>query len=165
VDEIILNKSIEYLNDEKTKELQYSISIHNGSASDLVNIDFNNCADDIEDWNEKLLKAKQAGTPARMVVRPIPEEESTENTATNADEQTTVENEGSIENANANEEKETTVENEGAALIKASKNTATTQEKKGTKSKKASQSNCKSLPELLDSRMKKKTKMKTNTAS
>jgi predicted NodU family carbamoyl transferase len=43
-----------------------------------------------------------------------------------------------MENADANESKEATVEKEGAALVKASKNTATTREKKGTRSKKES---------------------------
>jgi hypothetical protein len=102
------------LDNEKTKEYQYSILIHNGNASELINTDLNN-------YDNKLLEEIAAGTPARKAVRPIPEMEFTENAAANADEQTTKENEGSLENANANKEKKTPEEKKGAALIKASK--------------------------------------------
>jgi hypothetical protein len=64
----------------------------------------------MEDWEKKLSDEKQAGTPARKVVRPIPEENAATNNnpATKVDEQTKVENKGSIENADANEDKATT---------------------------------------------------------
>jgi hypothetical protein len=116
IDELILSKSIKKSKDDKTKELQYSILMCNSSASDLVNIDLDNYADYMEERDKKLLEEIEAGMPARKVVRPIPEDDPTENAAANADKQTTKENEGSIENADANENKKTTVEKEGAAL-------------------------------------------------
>jgi hypothetical protein len=127
----------------QTETLGYSILCHNGRGSDLVNIDFSNYGDYMEDWEKKLFDEKQAGTPARKVIRPIPEENAAtnENPGTNVDKQTTVETKGSIENADANEDKEMTVEKEGPALIKASKNRTTTQGKKVPRSKKASPCN------------------------
>jgi hypothetical protein len=132
---------------KKTKELQYSILMRNGNASVLVNTDFDNYADYMEEWEKKLLNIWDAGNKG-----------SKTNTrggihgarCRKPDKQTTIGNEGSIENANANENKEGTVEKEGAALVKASKNTATTREKKGTRSKKASLPHDNSLYELLE---------------
>jgi hypothetical protein len=57
----------------------------NGSTSDLINIDLNNYADYMDDWEKKRIDEKQVGTPARKIVRPIPEENAAtnENPATN----------------------------------------------------------------------------------
>jgi hypothetical protein len=88
----------------------------------------------MEEYQKNLLIEVEAGSPARKVVRPIPEEQSTEIAAANTDK-------GSKENYDANKEKETPVENEGAALIQASKNTPSPRGKKAPRSKKASLSN------------------------
>jgi hypothetical protein len=153
VDELLLNESVEYSEDGQTETSRYSVLCRNGSTSDVININFNNYPDYMDNWEKKLNDGKRAGTPARKVIRPIPEENAStnENPATNLDEQTTEENKGSIENADANEDKEMTVEKEGHALSKASKNRTTTRGKKVPRSKKASLGNYKSLNDLLES--------------
>jgi hypothetical protein len=85
IDELILNKSVDKSENEKMKELQYTILTRNGNASDLVNKNLDNYADSMEEWNKTRLQEIKAGTLARKFVRPIPEEESNENAAANAD--------------------------------------------------------------------------------
>jgi hypothetical protein len=65
VDELLLNESVEYSADGQTETLHYGVLCRNGSTSDLVNKDFNNCADYIEDWERKLFNGEKTGTPAR----------------------------------------------------------------------------------------------------
>jgi hypothetical protein len=67
IDELILNESIEHSENEKTKKLHYSILKRNGNASDLINTDLDNYADYMEEWDKKLLKEIDAGTPERKV--------------------------------------------------------------------------------------------------
>jgi hypothetical protein len=81
IDEIILSKSVDQLDKEMGTENQYSILNCNSSASVLVDKDLDNYANFMEEYQKNLLIKVEAGTPARKVVRPIPEEQSTENTA------------------------------------------------------------------------------------
>jgi hypothetical protein len=55
--------------------------ICNGDAINLVDKDLLQYANCMDDWEMNLLTEIKAGTPARKLIREIPEEESAENAA------------------------------------------------------------------------------------
>jgi hypothetical protein len=53
-----VNESVEYSEDEQTEGLDYSVLCRNGSACELLNKDFKNYTDYMEDWEKKLFDEK-----------------------------------------------------------------------------------------------------------